>query len=59
MLSVIAFIVVFYGCWKIERWVHYKFAYSSNVQAEIQTQIAPLEKRITKLEAEVKALKAK
>jgi hypothetical protein len=49
---VIIIILVAIGGWKIERWWHYKFAYQSQVQAEMQ----PLAKRITDLEARVSAL---
>jgi len=41
-----------YGSWRFERWVHYKFSYQAQVQAEMQ----PLVKRISDLELRVSVL---
>ena len=45
------------GAWKIERYYNYKFSYQVMVQTEINRSVIPLEKRIEKLEAEIKTLK--
>lgn len=45
------------GGFKLQRWWHYKTSYQKKVQEEVQKQLIPLEKRISQLEAEVKALK--
>lgn len=55
VLAVIAALA--YGGFQLERWFKYKFGYESKVQAEVQKQIAPLEKRVTELEQEVNKLK--
>lgn len=41
-----------YGCWKLERWWHYKFSYQSQVQDDLK----PLVERITVLEHRVSVL---
>jgi len=45
------------GAWKIERYYNYKLSYQTMVQVEINRSVSPLEKRIEKLEAEIKILK--
>jgi len=50
-------IVVGIGSFKLERWWHYKTSYQKKVQEEVQQQLIPLEKRVSQLEAEIKALK--
>ena len=55
---VFAVLLVFgIGMWKIERYYNYKFSYQTMVQVEINRSVIPLEKRIEKLEAEIKILK--
>jgi high-affinity Fe2+/Pb2+ permease len=49
--------LLWYGGWQLSRWWNYKFGYESKVQAEVQKQIAPLEKRVEALEKELSTLK--
>ena len=46
-----------YGCWRAERYLHYKWSYQSMVQSEIDHRIQPLAERIKQLEIEVLTLK--
>lgn len=52
VLFLIVMIFVGYGCWKLERWWHYKFSYQSQVQQDMK----PLANRISDLEARVSVL---
>lgn len=52
-IAVIVFIVCLYfayGCWRLNRWLNYKYSYESFVTQQIETRVAPLEKRIKTLE---------
>lgn len=52
ILFVIVMIFVGYGCWKLERWWHYKFSYQSQVQEDMK----PLVERVDALERRVSVL---
>lgn len=57
LAAVVVIGLLWYGGFQISRWWNYKFGYESKVQAEVQKQLAPLEKRVTELEQEVSKLK--
>ena len=52
-------IVVAYVGWHIRRHVNYDWFYKAQVQAEIQKQLEPLNRRVADLESQVAYLKAK
>lgn len=52
---ILFFTVLVYGIWRLERWWHYKFSYSSQVSEQVQ----PMVDRIVVLEKRVDALEKK
>ncbi len=49
---VVIVVILWWAGWKIERWVHYKFSYQSQVQEDLK----PLVQRVDALEQRVSAL---
>ena len=55
LFAFVAIVLIAYGSWRIERYVHYKWSYQAQVQAEIK----PLQEQVNALEARVKKLESK
>lgn len=59
LLGIFIVLTVAIGGWKLERWLHYKLSYESQVQEEIQKAVKPLQKELSKLEARIVKLETK
>ena len=53
-LIIIAVLASCYGSWRVERWIHWKFAYQGNVDKKIEA----LSQRMNRLDAHIMIIEA-